>query len=106
MDKYFTKEESENIIALLKSKDIESIKLGFTLIKTHSKFKNFKKLIPYNETRRFSYKETGHKYSNKNNVSEEINTLLKLYILDHKHISDSFYSECRFLLKFIKTRTK
>ena len=106
MNKYFTKEESENIITLLKSKDIESIKLGFTLLRTHPKFKNFKKLIPYNESRIYYYKKTKMHYTIKNNTSEEIRTLINYFLKNCKSVSDLYYSESIYLLKFIKKRTK
>lgn len=106
MTKYFTKEESENIISLLKSKDIESIKLGFTLLKTHPKFKNFKKLIPYNESRIYHYEKTDKKYTYKNNVFEEMKTLYDFFLKNGKCVSGSYYLESRYLLKFIKKRTK
>ena len=105
MNKYFTKEESENIITLLTSKDIESIKFGFSLLEAHPKFKYMKKLIPYNE-KRINFRHG----SRKNNLVQEIRTLrwfiTRDWFITRNYFVDDYIRESRHLIKFIRKRTK
>jgi len=102
MKKYFTKEESNLILSLFNSKDIESIKLGISVIKTHPKYKNFKKCITY----RNKFIETHDPdYSGyKNNVKQELQIVEEFF--KYSFHSSYFLKNARFLIRFIKKRTK
>lgn len=80
MTKYFTKSEYETITNLLESNDYTNWYLAFDLIKTHPKYKNFKKLIIRNYTGEISRKYCWHLSSliTKYTLEEAINSWLRV----------------------------
>lgn len=100
MKKYFSKQEAEVIIDLLKSNDVENIKLALNLVKTHPKYKCFKKLITYR-----NYKGTSKFTGWKNNLERELE-ILNMYFTNIQFDYRSFELENKYLINFIKKRTK
>lgn len=103
MEKYFNRSERYLLIELLSSVDIDNKLLGLNLIKTHPKYKNFKKLYVFRGRNLQPLFMSGINIT----VETKVNRCFK-WLKEYYNPINNFLVNYAFedLIKFIKRRTR